>query len=205
MCNYKIILGSQSPRRKELLAALAIPFTVVNIQCDESFPAHLQAGDIPAYIARKKAEVYLPRLQEQELLITADTIVWVDNQMLGKPHDEADAKRMLRLLSGNTHQVYTAVCMGSLDGAFSFPLQGGRGLSNFRTFVDRTDVVFRELSEDEIDYYVSHFHPLDKAGAYGIQEWIGAAACTSLHGSYFNVMGLPTHRLQEELKKYLQV
>ncbi len=189
MCNYKIILGSQSPRRRELLAALDILFTVVNIEADETFPVHLQAGDIPAYIAQKKAEAYLPQLKEDELLITADTIVWVDGQMLGKPQDEADARHMLRLLSGNTHQVYTAVCLSTINHQLS-------------TIIDRTDVTFRELNEEEIDYYIFHFHPLDKAGAYGIQEWIGAAACTSLYGSYFNVMGLPTHRLQQELKKY---
>ncbi len=190
MCNYKIILGSQSPRRRELLSALDIPFTVVNIEADETYPAHLQAGDIPAYIAQKKAEAYLSQLQADELLITADTIVWVNGQMLGKPQDTDAAKGMLRLLSGNTHQVYTAVCLQT-----SQPLHSS-------TFIDRTDVTFRELSEEEIDYYIFHFHPLDKAGAYGIQEWIGAAACTSLQGSYFNVMGLPTHRLQQELKKY---
>ncbi len=207
MCNYKIILGSQSPRRKELLAALDIPFTVVNIEADETFPAYLQAGDIPAYIAQRKAEAYLPQLKEDELLITADTIVWANQQMLGKPHDEADARRMLRLLSGNTHQVYTAVCLctienkeekNDLSNLLTFQP------SNLSTFVDRTDVTFREMSDTEIDYYISHFHPMDKAGAYGIQEWIGAAACTSLSGSYFNVMGLPTHRLQEALKKYMQ-
>ncbi len=191
MCNYKIILGSQSPRRKELLAALDIPFTVVNIEADETFPLHLQAGDIPAYIAQKKAEAYLPQLKADELLITADTIVWANQQMLGKPHDEADACRMLRLLSGNTHQVYTAVCISTQQYGQS-------------TFIDCTDVNFRPLSDTEIDYYIAHYHPMDKAGAYGIQEWIGAAACTSLSGSYFNVMGLPTHRLQEALKKYMQ-
>ncbi len=189
MCNYKIILGSQSPRRRELLAALDIPFTAVTIEADETFPAHLQAGNIPTYIAKKKAETYLPLLQADELLITADTIVWVDGQMLGKPQDEEDARRMLRLLSGNTHQVYTAVCLSTLNAPLS-------------TFIDRTDVTFRALGEGEIDYYISHYHPMDKAGAYGIQEWIGAAACTALHGSYFNVMGLPTHRLQEKLAHF---
>ncbi len=200
MCNYKIILGSQSPRRKELLAALDIPFTVVNIEADETFPLHLQAGDIPAYIAQKKAEAYLPQLKADELLITADTIVWANQQMLGQPHDEADACRMLRLLSGNTHQVYTAVCVvcGAECGESSaFSVQRS-------VFIDCTDVNFRPLSDTEIDYYIAHYHPMDKAGAYGIQEWIGAAACTSLSGSYFNVMGLPTHRLQEALKKYMQ-
>ncbi len=192
MCNYKIILGSQSPRRKELLAALDIPFTVVNIDADETFPAHLQGAQIPLHIARNKAAVY-NSLCENELLITADTIVWVDGQMLGKPTDEEDAKRMLRLLSGNTHQVYTAVCLRIWDDD-EYDL--------IEEFVDCTDVTFREISEEEIDYYISHFHPLDKAGAYGIQEWIGASACTSLNGSYFNVMGLPTHRLAEVLQKY---
>ncbi len=189
MCNYKIILGSQSPRRKELLGSLDIPFRVVNIEVDETFPAHLQAGDIPAFIAQRKAEAYLPQLKEDELLITADTIVWVDGKMLGKPKDEADARRMLRLLSGNTHQVYTGVCISTIHHPLS-------------TFVDCTDVTFRVLSEEEISYYISHFQPLDKAGAYGIQEWIGAAACTRLNGSYFNVMGLPTHRVWEELVNF---
>ncbi len=187
MCNYKIILGSQSPRRRELLAMLNIPFTAVNIDADETFPEHLQAGDISAFIASKKAEAYLPQLQADELLITADTIVWANGQMLGKPADEADARRMLRLLSNNTHQVYTAVCLSTLHTS--------------STFIDCTDVTFRALTDAEIDYYLTHFHPLDKAGAYGIQEWIGAAACTSLNGSYFNVMGLPTHRLQEALQQ----
>ncbi len=191
MCNYKIILGSQSPRRKELLAALDIPFTVVNIDADETFPADLQGAQIPLHIARNKAEAY-NSLCENELLITADTIVWVDGQMLGKPTNEEDAKRMLRLLSGNTHQVYTAVCLRCLKDE----------KDSIEEFVDYTDVTFREISEEEIDYYISHFHPLDKAGAYGIQEWIGASACTSLNGSYFNVMGLPTHRLAEVLQKH---
>ncbi len=190
MVNYQLILGSQSPRRRELLATLGVPFVAVNIEADESFPVHLQAGDIPAYIAKKKAEAYLPQLKENELLITADTIVWVDGQMLGKPQDEDDARRMLRLLSGNTHQVYTAVCLQTFQP------------SHFQTFCECTDVTFRALTEEEINYYISNFRPLDKAGAYGIQEWIGAAACASLRGSYFNVMGLPTHRLWAELQKF---
>ncbi len=202
--DYKIILGSQSPRRKELLGALGVPFEVVNIEADETFPADLQAGDIPAYIARKKAEAYLPHLRENEVLITADTIVWVDGQMLGKPQDEADARRMLGLLSGNTHQVYTGVCICRLDGWKVEKFRSSEvsaSTADFLTFVDCTDVTFRELSEAEVDYYVSYFHPLDKAGAYGIQEWIGAAGCTALQGSYFNVMGLPTHRVWEELMR----
>ncbi len=189
MCNYKVILGSQSPRRRELLAALDVPFVTVNIEANETFPSHLLAGDIPAYIAQQKAKAYLLHLKDNELLITADTIVWANNQMLGKPHDEADAHRMLRILSGNTHQVYTAVCLSTLHSPLS-------------TFIDCTDVTFRELTDEEIEYYVSNYQPMDKAGAYGIQEWIGAAACTALRGSYFNVMGLPTHKLAVLLQAY---
>ncbi len=189
MCKYNIILGSQSPRRRELLASLDIPFIGVNIDTDETYPSHLQAGDIPAYIAQKKAEAYLPSLQPNELLITADTIVWADGQMLGKPQDADDARRMLRILSDNTHQVYTAVCLSTINHQLS-------------TFIDCTDVTFRALTEEEIDYYISHYHPMDKAGAYGIQEWIGAAACTSLRGSYFNVMGFPTHKVAAILREY---
>ncbi len=189
MCSYKIILGSQSPRRRELLAVLGIPFSTVNIEADETFPSHLRAGEIPAYIAKQKAKAYRLELQEDELLITADTIVWADNQMLGKPRDEADAHRMLRILSGNTHQVYTAVCLATRHRILS-------------TFVDRTDVTFRELTDEEIDHYILHYCPMDKAGAYGIQEWIGATACVDIQGSYFNVMGLPTHKLAMLLQQY---
>lgn len=185
----RIVLGSQSPRRRELLAGLGIDFRVVNIHADESFPSHLQGGDIPLHIAQKKAEAYLPQLQDDELLITADTIVWCNGQQLGKPADQADARRMIAMLSGCTHQVYTGVCVYN------------KGV--MQSFVDCTDVTFRTLSTDEIDYYVREYQPLDKAGAYGIQEWIGYAACTRLHGSYFNVMGLPTEPLYELLKPYL--
>lgn len=183
-----IILGSKSPRRKELLAGLGVEFSVVDIDADESYPAELQGGDIPIYISRAKADAYKAHLQGDELLITADTIVWIGGRVLGKPADEAEAKEMIRLLSGNTHQVFTGVTLTLADGTQ-------------RSFVDTTDVVFRELTNEEIDYYVSHFRPLDKAGAYGIQEWIGYAACTRLEGSYFNVMGLPTEPLYEALRK----
>lgn len=183
-----IILGSKSPRRKELLAGLGVEFSVVDIDADESYPAELQGGDIPIYISRAKADAYKAHLQGDELLITADTIVWIGGRVLGKPADEAEAKEMIRLLSGNTHQVFTGVTLTLADGTQ-------------RSFVDTTHVVFRELTDEEIDYYVSHFRPLDKAGAYGIQEWIGYAACTRLEGSYFNVMGLPTEPLYEALRK----
>ena len=190
----EIILGSQSPRRRELMAGLGLPFTSITIDADETYPADLQAGDIPYYISRAKARAYAPNLKDDQLLITADTIVWCDGQMLGKPKNEADAKAMLRQLSGKTHQVYTAVTFAqrSCHQPSAVSLQ---------TVVDCTDVTFRELTDAEIDYYVQNYRPLDKAGAYGVQEWIGYAACTRLHGSYFNVMGFPTHLVYEALQQ----
>lgn len=183
-----VILGSHSPRRKELLAALDVEFLTVDIVCNEAYPHSLQAGDIPLYIAREKADAYRNNIKQNELLITADTIVWLDGKVLGKPKDEEDACRMLRILSGKTHQVYTGVCLTGLDKHISF--------------VDKTDVSFRKLAEEEIQYYVGKYKPLDKAGAYGIQEWIGMTACTGINGSYFNVMGLPVHRVAEEMRKF---
>ena len=138
-------------------------------------------------------------MEENQLLITADTIVWADDKMLGKPHDEAEAVAMLRSLSGKTHQVYTAVTFA--EKLSSLPLGEGRGEGSLSTFVDKTDVTFVELSDDEIRYYIDRYKPFDKAGAYGIQEWIGYIACTAIHGSYFNVMGLPVHLVYQELKK----
>lgn len=182
-----IILGSQSPRRRELLAGLDIPFTAVSIDADESYPAFLEAGDIPYYISRAKAEAYLPRLHADELLITADTIVWHDGHMLGKPADTAEAVAMLHSLSGATHRVYTAVTFA----------RAGRPPE---TLVDKTEVTFRTLSDGEINYYVEKYKPLDKAGAYGVQEWIGYVGVIALHGSYFNVMGFPVERVYEWLR-----
>lgn len=184
----EIILGSQSPRRRELMAGLHLPFTAITIEADESFPAELQAGDIPLYISRAKARAYASQLKDDQLLITADTIVWCDGKMLGKPANEQEAHQMLSMLSDNTHQVYTAVALFTKDG-------------EIEAFVDRTDVTFRHMTDSEIDSYITNCHPMDKAGAYGIQEWIGYVACTHLEGSYFNVMGFPTHRLYEILKK----
>lgn len=182
-----LILGSQSPRRRELLAGLDWPFEAVTIDADESFPNNLQGGDIPLYISRAKAHAYKKRLEPDDILITSDTIVWLDGQMLGKPSNEEDAKYMLRCLSGKTHQVYTGVCV----------LADGQEY----TLVDCTDVTFRSLSEEEIDYYVQKYKPLDKAGAYGVQEWIGYVGVTSMRGSYFNVMGFPIERVYLLLKQ----
>ena len=192
-----IILGSQSPRRRELMAGLDIPFSCVTIDTDESYPADLQAGDIPLYISRAKALAYASNLRENDLLITSDTIVWLNGEMLGKPQDEAEARDMLARLSGQTHEVYTAVCFTWLNPSSILPLEGG--LRGSTSFVDCTKVTFKTLSEEEIDYYVSHYHPLDKAGAYGVQEWIGYVGVTKMEGSYFNVMGFPNSRVYETL------
>ena len=195
----EIILGSQSPRRRELMAGLDLPFTAVNIDADESYPAHLQAGDIPYYISRAKANAYAPNLSPGQLLITADTIVWLDGQMLGKPHNETEAVAMLRALSGKTHQVYTAVTFAEKSQE---PIDNSQQPVSLETIVDRTDVTFAELTDEEIDYYISKYRPFDKAGAYGVQEWIGYIACTEMKGSYFNVMGFPVQKVYKMLKKY---
>ncbi|MBO4689676.1 MAG: septum formation protein Maf [Paludibacteraceae bacterium] len=191
--SLQIILGSNSPRRRELLAGLGVTFSAISIDADETYPADLQAGDIPMYISRAKAHAYESQLKEDDLLITADTIVWCDGQMLGKPHNETEAFDMIRLLSGKTHQVYTAVTFAEKNHQTS-------GVS-LETIVDKTDVTFAELSDEEIRHYVQQYKPFDKAGAYGIQEWIGYMGCTQLEGSYFNVMGFPTHLVYKELKK----
>ena len=181
-----IILGSQSPRRRELMRGLDVPFTAVTIDADESYPKELQGGDIPLYISRAKARAYASRLTEEDVLITSDTIVWLDGKMLGKPHSEAEAKQMLGRLSGHTHQVFTAVCFTTLHGQ--------------DTLVDSSDVTFRELTSEEIDYYVEHYHPMDKAGSYAIQEWIGYVGITRIEGSQYTVMGFPIEQVYMYLK-----
>ena len=196
----KLLLGSQSPRRRELLSGLDIPFECVNIHADESFPADLQAGDIPLFIAKEKAQAYLDRLQEGELLLTADTIVWVEGRMLGKPKDTDEATAMLRLLSGKTHQVYTAVVLQQI-GMRNEEL--GINDAKQHAFVERTDVTFRTLTDEEINYYVEKYRPLDKAGAYGVQEYIGYIGVERIVGSYYNVMGLPVERLYLALHQLL--
>ncbi len=183
----RLILGSQSPRRRSLLAGLDIPLEAINIDAEEWFPTNLTAGDIPLYISREKAQAYT-RLQADELLVTADTIVWLNGRMLGKPHSLEEAKQMLHCLSGHTHQVYTGVTLTTTTSQESF--------------VDCTDVTFRTLADTEIDYYVEHYRPLDKAGAYGVQEYIGYIGVEKMVGSYFNVMGFPIDRVYLALKKY---
>lgn len=188
MKDKKIILASNSPRRRELLAGLDITFEVrVLPGIEESYPEGLSAASTAEYIADEKARAYEGSIAEDEVVITADTIVVVDNEILGKPQDAEDACRMLRKISGRTHQVITGVCL----------MSAGKK----RTFSVSTDVTFKELTAEEIDYYVENYRPFDKAGAYGIQEWIGYVGVTNLSGSYFNVMGLPVQRIYSELQK----
>ena len=214
-CSMRIVLASNSPRRKELLAGLGIPYDVFVLQgIDESYPDDLPANEVAEYIARKKARAYVnvnpndnskflqsgvqtlgasgqaerSTLNSQlSIILTADTIVVCDGEILGKPRDAADACAMLRKLSGKTHQVYTGYCLQTADKTVSGTVC--------------SDVTFKELSDEEITYYVEKYKPLDKAGAYGIQEWIGYIGITGIRGSYYNVMGLPVQRIYEEIKK----
>ena len=186
---WKIILASNSPRRKELLAGLDLQFEVRVLQdIDESYPADLPTHKIAEFISKKKADAYVETMADDELVITADTVVILGDEVMGKPHDETDAKRMLGELSGRTHQVATSVTLSTRQRQMSFSVV--------------TNVTFKELSADEIDYYVRTYQPMDKAGAYGIQEWIGYIGVTALEGSYFNVMGLPVQRIYEALKRF---
>lgn len=185
---YKVILASNSPRRKELLSGLGIDYEVKILPgIDETYPDTLSGEEIPMYIAREKAEAYRSGMAGDELIITADTIVYIDGEVLGKPKDEADACRMLYRLSGRTHQVITGVCITAVGFQ--------------KCFAAVTEVTFDKLTDEEIGYYVEKYRPMDKAGSYGVQEWIGFIGVTGLNGSYFNVMGLPVQRLYRELKK----
>ena len=183
----KIILASKSPRRRELLAGLDLDFEVKVIPgIAENYPDCLPSERIPQYIAAEKAEAYKGSIAPDEVVITADTVVILNDEIMGKPKDDAQAREMLHKRSGKTHQVTTGVCLTTV--------------SSQKQFHVTSHVTFKLLSDNEIDYYVSHYHPLDKAGAYGIQEWIGYVGVTRLEGSFFNVMGLPVQRIWEELK-----
>ena len=185
---YKVILASNSPRREELLAGLGVDYEVRTLpDVDESYPETLQGADIPLYIAKEKADAYVAMMQPGELMITADTIVWLDGKVLGKPRDREDALQMLRTMSGRTHEVFTGVCITTTDWQ--------------RSFTAQTEVRFATLSEEEIAYYVDNFQPMDKAGAYGVQEWIGFIGVENISGSYYNIMGLPVQKLYRELLK----
>ena len=186
----KLILASNSPRRKELLAGLEYPFEVRVLKgIDERYPKQLTGEDIPIYISAQKAKAYLPTLAEDELLITADTVVMLEGKVLGKPHDREEAIQMLSDLSGKTHEVITGVTLATQS------LQ--------KSFASVSKVTFASLDTKDIIHYVDHYRPFDKAGAYGIQEWIGYIGVTRIEGSYFNVMGLPVQRLYEELRKLI--
>lgn len=186
---YKILLASKSPRRYELLKSLRLKFNTVTIAgIDESYPVDMDIDNIPEYLANRKADVYLGKFHDNELIITADTLVILDNMVLGKPHDKDEAIRMLSMLSGRVHKVITGVCICDVDKR--------------KSFSSVTEVKFAQLSGSDIEYYVNTFSPYDKAGAYGIQEWIGYIGVESIRGSYYNVMGLPINKLYQELRKF---
>ena len=186
---YHIILASNSPRRRELLGGLGISFEVkVLPDIEENYPEGLSVAQIAEYIAKEKADAYRKMMAPNDLIITADTIVVADDEVMGKPVDATDAQRMLRKLSGKAHQVITGVCLMTTERQCVFSVT--------------TDVTFKQLTDDEIDYYIKTYRPFDKAGAYGIQEWIGYVGVTGLNGSYFNVMGLPVQRIYQELAAF---
>lgn len=188
--NYRLLLASQSPRRRELLSGCGLPYELApRYDCEERYPAYLPAEEVPRYLARLKSEAYPHPLAEGDILLTADTVVVLDDRVLGKPHDRADAVAMLHALAGRSHVVVSGVTF--------------RTTAANHTFTARSEVWFRPLRDEEIDYYVDTFRPYDKAGSYGIQEWLGYAAIERIDGSFYNVMGLPIQRLYVELERFL--
>ncbi len=188
--NYKLILASNSPRRQQLLQELGVRFTVKTKPVDEHYPEDLAPGAVAEYLARKKGIAYQADLSEDELIITADTVVVIGTEILNKPADEQQAKQMLEKLSGRSHQVITGVCLTTRQTQISCK--------------DTTNVFFRDLTNREIDYYIRRYGPYDKAGGYAIQEWIGMIGITRIEGSYFNVVGLPVEKLYEQLRRMMQ-
>lgn len=187
----RLVLASKSPRRQELLKGLDIDFEVwdTNHDDEEPFPANLPLVDVPIYLAKHKASLFTERLDENTILITCDTVVICCNQIIGKPKDSVDARRILSALSNKVHTVITGVCLKSKYAE--------------RVFDATTEVYFKRLNMEEIDYYVDRYKPYDKAGAYGVQEWIGHVAVERIDGSYFNVMGLPIHSLHSQLISFI--
>ena len=185
---YQIILGSNSPRRQELLKSLGFEFLNKPINADESFPIDLLAEEIPLYLAEKKADAYPDDLKETEILITADTIVWCEGKVFNKPANFVEGKKMLETLSGKMHEVFTGVCLKS----------GNKQT----TFFDVSKVYFKKLKPEEIEYYLMNYSPYDKAGGYGVQDWLGYIGIDKIEGSFYNVMGLPVKELYEELVKF---
>jgi len=187
---YKVILASRSIRRQQLLKELGIEFEIILKEFDESFPDGLTGREIAGFVAGNKAKAFSRDIKDNEIIITADTIVWCGGKVLGKPVNAEDAMLMLREISGMTHEVITGVCLLTSEKSV--------------IFTESTKVTFEEMSGNEIHYYVEKYAPFDKAGAYGIQEWVGLAACSHIEGSYFNVVGLPVHRLYKELGKLIE-
>ncbi len=186
---YKLILGSASPRRQELLKSLGFEFRNQPVKVDETlWPKDLEAQEIPIYLAELKADAYEEELKENELLITADTVVWCEGKVFNKPENFAEGKKMLETLSGKMHEVFTAVCLKSANKQ--------------TTFYDVSKVYFKKLKSDEIEYYLTNYSPYDKAGGYGVQDWIGYIGIDKIDGSFYNVMGLPVKELYEELIKF---
>jgi septum formation protein len=185
--NKKLILASKSPRRQELIKGLELQYEIYTYEVDESFPEELKSSDIVLHLAEKKAEAFPGELNDH-ILLTADTIVWVNNHVLNKPEDEQDAFRMLKTICGTTHEVFTGVCLRTKDKT--------------HTFYDRSEVTCKALSDEEIWHYITHYKPFDKAGSYGIQDWFGYTAVQKINGCFYNVMGLPVSKLYDELKKF---
>lgn len=186
---YQVVLVSQSPRRRELLKGLEIDFTATSVDADETYPAHLQGAEVPCFITHAKAQAYKPSLGPNTLAITADTVVSIDGQILGKPANKAEAVNMLRTLSGKKHEVITAVCIFTQQKE--------------RLFYAVSEVYFKPLLDKEINHYIDTYQPFDKAGSYGVQEWIGYIGIEKIVGSYYNVMGLPIQKLYQELTQFL--
>lgn len=190
LASWRLLLASQSPRRRELMSGCGIPYELApRYECDENYPSTLPAKEVPAYLSRLKSEAYPTPLAANDLLLTADTVVILEDRVLGKPHDRQEAVEMLQALSGNRHTVITGVTL--------------RATERIHTFSVGSDVWFRALTDEEIAYYIDTYRPFDKAGSYGIQEWIGYAAIERIDGSFYNVMGLPIQRVYIELEKFI--
>ncbi len=186
---YNIILGSGSSRRKELLGMTGINFSVISIPVDESFPDSLQGTEISEYIVNNKSNAFSKLIKENEIIITADTLVWFENKCLGKPKDKNEAKYMLKLFAGKSHDVITSV--------------GFLTTSNFKILTESTTVIYKSLTDSEIDYYVENVNPIDKAGSYGIQDWIGMIGVEHVNGSYTSVLGLPVPQTTDQIIKII--
>ena len=186
---YNIILGSGSSRRKELLGMTGINFSVMSVPVDESFPDSLQGTEISEYIVKNKSDAFNKLIKENEIIITADTLVWFENKCLGKPKDKKEAKYMLKLFAGKSHDVITSV--------------GFLTLSNFKVLTESTTVIYKSLTDSEIEYYVENVNPIDKAGSYGIQDWIGMIGVEHVNGSYTSVLGLPVPQTTDQIIKII--